>query len=64
MLLFTAVFTRAVRSLNWGHLVCGADEREEHLRGDLDVGAGSVTVRLTPDTLSDEWPRSLHARSA
>lgn len=32
-----------------GHLVRGADEREEHLRGDLHVSAGSVAVGWLPD---------------
>jgi hypothetical protein len=32
-----------------GHLVCGADELDEYLRGDLDVGAASVAVGWLPD---------------
>src|SRR5215469_8353413 len=32
-----------------GQLICGANELEEHLRGDLDVGACPVAVGWLPD---------------
>ena len=44
-----AAFTRAARSLNWGISICGVDELEEHLRGDLDVSAGPMAVSRPRD---------------